>query len=77
VSKTKRVRLSITTSLQVGEAIERLLWSGLYGNNRATVVERLLCERIEQLMHRETLVHFVDVHEDAAKCGYSEVDSGP
>lgn len=37
-----RARLSCTTSPQVREAVEALLWTGLYGANRAGVVERLI-----------------------------------
>ena len=42
----RRVRLSCTTSTQIGEAVEQLLWSGLYGNNRAAVVERLISDAV-------------------------------
>jgi hypothetical protein len=41
-----RVRLSCTTSPQISEAIEQLLWSGLYGNSRAQVVERLIADAV-------------------------------
>jgi len=46
--KSTRVRLSCTTSPQVGEAVEALLWSGLYGRTRAEVVERLLCDAVAE-----------------------------
>lgn len=44
----KRIRLSCTTSPQISEAIEQLLWSGLYGSSRAQVVERLICDAVGQ-----------------------------
>lgn len=56
-----RVRLSCTTSAPIGEAIEQLLWSGLYGRTRAAVVERLICEAIETKA-RAGLVKLEDLH---------------
>lgn len=46
----KRVRLYCTTSPEVGEAVEALLWSGLWGRNRAEVVERLVCRAILEVV---------------------------
>jgi len=42
----KRVRLQCTATLQISEAIEKLLWGGLHGKTRSEVVERLLCEAV-------------------------------
>lgn len=41
-----RVRLYCTATPQMGEAVEKLLWTGLFGLNRSQVVERLLSEAI-------------------------------
>jgi hypothetical protein len=48
IKKVARVRLSCTTTPQVGEAVEQLLWSGLYGNNRAEVISRLIGDGISR-----------------------------
>lgn len=45
-----RVRLSCTVPLQIGEAVELLLWGGLHGNNRAEVVSRLVSNAVVQLI---------------------------
>ena len=45
-----RPRLSFTTSPQVSEAIEALLWQGLHGRTRAEVVERLVCRALDELL---------------------------
>ena len=42
----KSVRLSCTSTPQVREAIDSLLWSGLWGRTRAEVVERLVCHAL-------------------------------
>ena len=55
VSKRRNARLSCTTSTQVGEAVEHLLWSGLWGNSRAAVVERLLCHAIRDVVASHAL----------------------
>jgi len=50
---TASVRLACTTSAQVGRMIDALLATGLYGNSRAAVVERLICQAlIEDLRQR-------------------------
>lgn len=45
-----RVRLSCTVPLQIGEAVELLLWGGLHGGNRAEVVSRLISNAVVQLI---------------------------
>lgn len=51
----KRPRLSCTTSPQVAEALDALLWTGLWGRTRAEVVERLLCHAIQSVAPPELL----------------------
>jgi len=57
-----RVRFSCTTSAPIGEAIEKLLWTGLYGRTRAAVVERLVSEAIEAKV-RAGLVRIEELQE--------------
>lgn len=40
------VRVAAAVTPQISEAIDKLLWSGLYGTTRADVVSRLLSEGI-------------------------------
>ena len=54
---TKRVRLYCSTSPQVSEAVERLLWQGLHGSTRSEVVERLICQAVELNIVRGHLKH--------------------
>lgn len=58
----KRVRLNCQTTAQVGEAIEQLLWTGLYGSSRAAVVERLVCEALQEKA-RAGLIKVEDLRE--------------
>jgi hypothetical protein len=62
----KRVRLSCTTSAQVSEAIEALLWQGIHGRTRAEVVERLICQALCQKV-RQGLIRLEDLQEPRAE----------
>ena len=55
-AKRKSVRLFCTTSPQVGEAVEHLLWSGLWGGSRSAVIERLLCHAIRDVVSGDALI---------------------
>ena len=57
---SKRIRLSCATSAQVGECIEALLWSGLWGRTKAEVIERLLCKAIPLVLDQKTLSAIAD-----------------
>jgi len=63
---SKRVRLSCTVTAQIGEAVERLLWSGLHGNNRAEVVNRLVSDSVVRLI-RDGYITVEEIQEPRAK----------
>ncbi len=50
--KQRSVRITITTTLQVQQHLEKLLPLGLYGNSVAEVAERLVCEALRNDMRR-------------------------
>jgi hypothetical protein len=54
---SRRVRLYCTTSPQVAEAVQALLWAGLHGSTRSEVVERLICRAVELNIIRGHLTH--------------------
>lgn len=58
----KRVRLQCTTTPQIAEAVERLLWNGTHGKTRSEVVERLLCEAVRVKIDKGEL-KATDIHE--------------
>jgi hypothetical protein len=50
--KQRSVRITITTTVQVQQHLEKLLPLGLYGNSVAEVAERLVCEALRNDMRR-------------------------
>lgn len=75
----KRPRLSFTTSPQVSEAIDALLWTGLWGATRSAVVERLVCHAILDVTPPEILkdiAYEMEMESDSvevasAECGHA------
>lgn len=54
-AKASRVKITVKLSAPVSQALDALLWSGLYGETREEVVERLVCERVMTLLRKGTL----------------------
>lgn len=70
MSKRKSVRLSCTSTPQVSDAVDILLWSGMWGNSRSAVVERLLCHAILDVLDGEAIAAIADlVKNDTDKTG--------
>lgn len=71
-----RPRLSFTTSPQVRESIDALVWSGLWGRTRAEVCERLVCHALLEVAPPELLreiAHDVELDGDEKGNGHARV----
>ena len=52
-SKQRRIRITLTTSEQVSEALTALVSLGLYGSSVAEAAERLVCEGLRNDLKRQ------------------------
>lgn len=52
-AKQQRIRITLTTSQQVVDALKALVSLGLYGSNVAEAAERMVCEGLRNDLKRK------------------------